>query len=131
MIRLYPKPGELENAECAAYFLTLRGIYEAQDRHGTIIARSYPSMDYLAIRAWSDRYAELRDAEKRCRAQIFGYRRRYAKPNDRRNARPALDDAIAVCSSGNAPGAGAGAPAPPTSAASKPERLSLRVVKGS
>lgn len=131
MVKLEPKPGELESPECAAFFLSLRTIYAEQDRQGQAMARDFYAMDYVSIRRWSEKYAELREQEKRIRASIFGFRRRYASPDPRRNAAPVLAAAIEASSSENVPAAGAGAPEPPTSAASKPGRRSLRVVRSS
>jgi len=123
MNRLEPTEAELGDPECAAFFVTLRAIYQAQERHAATMAAAFPTMDYLAIRAWSDRYVELRETEKRCRAAIFGYRRRWetARP---RNATGALLAATEASCSVSAPAAGSGVPTPPTNG-EKPPALRL------
>jgi hypothetical protein len=124
---IYPKPGELENPECAAFWLTHRAIKAAQIEQGRQMVQDFPSMDYLAVRAWSDRYEKLRDEEKRIRAAIFGFRRRYA-PDRARNAHRALSDACEAYASASSPEAGSGAPTPPIPASAEPARPPVRAV---
>lgn len=124
MTPIEPKPGELEDPECAAFFVTHRAIKQAQIELGRQMAADFPAMDYCAVRRWSERYATLRAEEKRIRAAIFGFRRRYA--TDRlRNAQPALTAAMEACASESGLAAGSGAPTPPipTESDSEPPRL--------
>jgi len=126
MKALNPYPGELDDPECAILFAKLQRVKLAQLAHGERLSH-FPTMDYLAVRAWSAGLSELREQEKQARSAIFGYRRR-TKPR-RKPVAAVWSDAPEGSSSENAPpDTGSGAPTPPTSGTSESARPSLRVV---
>lgn len=126
MSPIEPHPGELEDNECAAYWVSHEAIKRSQIEQARQMALDFAGMDYCAVRAWEGRYAKLRDREKELRRAIFGWRRRTS--GRRRNAGSALIAATVDCACAKPPAAGSGAPTPPTPAEPKPALRRLRAV---